>query len=237
MKTLSVSLYNRPVYTERLLKALDECTGIDEYKIIICCEPGFKEVEQLASKFRPSQTELTINTRKLGCNTNIFQCLAMGFSVSDYHIHFEDDTIPGKDCLNYFEWASDKYINDQYIFTVCGYVNSNNITEHYYPKNTDVGKVSRRNWFTPWGWATWKDRFDDMRNIWDFQGVNGSWDATINHIARNNRNEIFPTVSRIQNIGGELGTHVPSNDWHKENHYNEYWIESIKKYKESFNEV
>lgn len=236
MKTITISLCNREKYTERLLKSLDLCYGIEDYNINICCEPGFKNIQALAENFRPSQTNVTVNSRRLGCNTNIYQCLAIGFMQSDYHIHFEDDTIPGKDCLKFFEWSKEKYQNDTDIFTVCGYVNSNNKTEHFYPMNTDSQKVIKRKWFTPWGWATWKDRFEEMKNIWDFSGKNGSWDATINHIARKERFEINPSVSRIQNIGGEMGVHVPNNDWHKEHHYNEYWIETIKDYQDIFQE-
>ena len=229
-------MYNRPQYTERLLNNLNECYGIEDYEVLIFCEPGNKPVENLARKFRPDQTSVTVNPRRYGCNTNIFQCLAIGFSKNDYHIHFEDDTIPGKDCLTYFEWARDKYIDNKEIFTVSGYVNSDNKTEHYYPPSNDMELVERRSWFTPWGWATWKDRFKEMEKVWDFAGARGSWDATINHIARQERYELFPAISRIQNIGADLGTHVPNADWHKNHHFNSYWIESTNNYAINFKE-
>ena len=236
MKTLTISLYNRLQYTERLFQYLDECYGIQDYEINICCEPGHKPIEDLARNFRPSQTHVTVNPRRYGCNTNIFQCLAIGFSKNDYHIHFEDDTIPGKDCLQYFEWAREKYKNDKTVFTISAYVNSDNKTEHYYPPSENILLVEKRNWFTPWGWATWKDRFEDMAKVWDFAGVKGSWDTAINHIARNDRNEVFPAVARTQNIGADLGTHVPNAEWHKNNHLNQWWIESIGKYTKEFKE-
>lgn len=234
MKTITISLYNRLQYTERLLQHLDECYGIEDYEINICCEPGHKQIENLAHKFRPSQTHTTINPRRYGCNTNIFQCLAIGFSKNDYHIHFEDDTIPSKDCLQYFEWAREEYKDDKTIFTISGYVNSDNKTEHYYPPSTNISLTERRNWFTPWGWATWRDRFKEMEKVWDFAGARGSWDTAINHIARNGRDEIFPAVARVQNIGADLGTHVPNAEWHKNNHLNQWWIESIGKYTKEF---
>lgn len=237
MKTLSISLYNRPEYTARLLEHLDRCFGVEDYKITICCDPGSKEVQKLAKNFRQDQTTVIVNDRRFGCNTNIYQCLAIGFTQSDYHIHFEDDTIPGRDCLKYFEWAKDKYKDDKEIFTVSGYVNSDNEMECYFPKNSNTSNVSRRCWFTPWGWATWKDRFDEMEKVWDFQGRNGSWDVTINGTARNGRWELIPTVARTQNIGAEMGTHVPSAEWHKVNHMNSWWIESIQIYEEEFIEI
>lgn len=237
MKTLTISLYNREEYTKELLNKLNQCNGVEEYDITICCEPGFKEIEKLAKNFRTNQTQVIVNNRRYGCNTNIYQCLAIGFSKSDYHIHFEDDTIPGKDCLKYFEWAKDKYKDNTNIFTISGYVNSDNNTEHYYPMNKNIKNVFHRKWFTPWGWATWKDRFDEMEKSWDFQGVNGSWDTTINHTVRKDRYEIVPTVSRIQNIGGDMGTHVPNKEWHKLHHYNDFWIEKLNTYTDFFEEI
>lgn len=236
MKTLTISLYNRPEYTARLFEALNNCFGIEDYEIYIFCEPDNIDVLRLAADFRTSQTHVFVNPSRFGCNTNIFQCLKYGFKKSDYHIHFEDDTIPGKDCLKYFEWAK-RYKDDKSIFTVSGYVNSNNGTEHFIPKNDNISSVSKRNWFTPWGWATWIDRWNEMKYEWDLSGAMGSWDAKLNHVLRQGRNELIPTVSRIQNIGGELGTHVPNAQWHRLHHYNEYWIETLNKYPEDYKEV
>lgn len=237
MKTITISLYNRANYTKILLDSLNQCFGIDDYKILITCEPGDQSVIDLASQFRPNQTVLEINQTRLGCNSNIFKSIARGFEFSDYNIHFEDDTIPGKDCLKYFEWANSQYRDDDSVFTVCGYVNSNNKTEHYRDKSEDPNEICRRAWFTPWGWATWKDRFKEMRKMWDFTWKNGSWDLTINNVVRRDRYEIFPAIARTQNIGAEKTTHVPSAEWHRTHHLNEYWIESNCLYGENFREV
>lgn len=237
MKTITVSLYNRPKYTKVLFDALNECQGIEDYKILVSIDPGCEIVQNLARSFRPDQTSVTVNQIRLGCNSNIFQSIARGFELSDYNIHFEDDTIPGKDCLKFFEWAKDRYKNDDGVFTVCGYVNSDNRTEHYMEKSTDSSMVRRRQWFTPWGWATWRDRFSEMKRVWDFSGRNGSWDCTVNHVVRKDRYEIFPAVARTQNIGAENATHVPNADWHRVHHFNEYWIETLKTYVEDFQEA
>ena len=236
MKSLPISLYNRPEYTKQLLNHLNMCYDVENYKITICCEPVNEEVISLAKNFRPDQTEVVVNPRKLGCNTNIFQCLAIGFNKSDYHIHLEDDTIPGKDALLYFDWCR-KYSLDDNIMNISGYVNSFASKEKYYfEKNYEISKVKKRSWFVPWGWATWKDRFQDMKQKWDFIGKRGSWDVTMNTIIRDGKSEIFPLVSRIQNIGGEMGTHVPNVEWHKLHHYNEHWIDSCNLHTRVFEE-
>lgn len=235
MKTITISLYNRPEYTKELFDALNKCYGIEDYRILVSIDPGCEIVQNLARSFRPDQTSVTVNQIRLGCNVNVFHSIAQGFRISDYNIHFEDDTIPSRDCLKLFELAKHEYLNNPEIFTMSGYVNSNNKTEHYRPKSTDIGRVCRRQWFTPWGWATWRDRFEEMKKVWDFNAKYGSWDCTINRIRRD-RYEIFPAIARVQNIGAENATHVPSAQWHRENHYNEYWIESIGQYTDTFYE-
>lgn len=239
MKTISISLYKRPDYTKILLDHLDRCYGIEQYVTVICCEPANSEVIDLAKNFRPDRTYVIVNPKIQGCNWNIFQCLSIGFDNSDFHIHLEDDTIPGRDFLSYCEWAKNEYINDSDVFSVCGYVNVNNKTEHYNPKSEDVGAVHRRKWYTPWGWASWKNRWDNIKNdLYNRLKTNKtrSWDCHLHDIVRE-KYEIFPAVSRIQNIGAENGTYVPSSGWHKSHQYNEFWIENLQSYTNNFIEI
>jgi hypothetical protein len=238
LKSISISLYNRPEYTARLFDHLNNCIGVDEYSFIICVEPVNSDVINLAKSFRPAQSSLTINEDKLGCQTNIFQSVAKGFEINTgFHIHLEDDTIPGKDCLKYFEWAAEKYKDDQSVFSVSGYVNSNNLMENCCNSKTDdIMLVDRRKHFTPWGWGTWLSRWKEIRKDWDFGYNNGGWDVNMAKRLRQDRYEIYPMVSRIQNIGAKDGIHVESEEWHKKNHFNEYWIESMNKYTEDFYE-
>ena len=78
---------------------------------------------------------------------------------------------------------------------------------------------------------TWKE----IKNSWDFKYTHGGWDINMSKNLRKDRYEIYPEISRIQNIGAKNGIHVCNEEWHLKNHYNEYWIESIKKYTEEFN--
>lgn len=237
MKSISISLYNRPDYTKILFDHLNNCFGIEDYKIIICVEPENNEVIELSKLFRPNDTYLYINDSKYGCQTNIFQCVSIGFNLNPtFHIHLEDDTIPGKDCLKYFEWASEKYKDDDSIFNISGYVNSDNPMENCCNLRTDdIMATSRRQHFTPWGWGTWIDRWQTIKKDWDFGYVHGGWDVNMAKRLRGDRYEIYPEISRIQNIGAKNGFHVNNEEWHFNNHYNNYWIESVKTYTTSFN--
>lgn len=236
MKTISISLYRRPEYAKQVLNNLDQCFNIKEYKILIFCEPNYNEVISIAQNFRPSQTTVTINPQKFGCNKNIYQCWEAGFSYSDFHIHLEDDTVPAKDFLIYCEYLKNIYINDISIFSISGYTNSNNKTmnQQFSEYSNEYNHYSKRNWFTPWGWATWISRWSLIKEAF-IRSLESkiSWDHFV-HKALDNKFEIFPSVARIQNIGAEQGTYCPNAMWHRNNQYNEYWIETDKKYQMSF---
>lgn len=235
MKTLSVSLYNRVRYTNTVLSYLNECFDIDNYQILIFCEPTNDEVISIAKNFRPHQTTVTINSKKLGCNKNIYQCWEAGFGLNDFHIHLEDDTVPGKDFLIYCEWARENFKFHDDIFSISGYNNANNT---HMPQSVSVTNnynlISSRNWFTPWGWATWKSRWQTIKEGFENSlNTKTSWDCFV-HKRLNKKLEIFPMVARIQNIGATQGTYCPSPEWHRKNQFNEYWIETSKQYQLNF---
>lgn len=229
MNTLSISLFNRPKYTKILFEHLNKCINIQAYTIFIFCEPNHSEVIDLAVKFRPQQTYLVINSKKYGCNKNIYQCLSMGFRYNDFHIHLEDDTIPSKDFLVYCEWCRHRFGADSSVFSITGY---NQTSQHDLNKSNEL---MMQNWFTPWGWATWKDRWESIVKPSFVESTNSSvsWDMILSKY-KNDLLEIRPIVARIQNIGAELGTHVRSASWHRQHHYNPYWIETNQSYNTEF---
>jgi len=235
MKSISVSLYNRLDYTKTVLSNLDQCFDIDNYEITICCEPVNQQIIQLAKQFRPNQTTVKVNNERFGCNKNIFQCWEIGFKNNNFHIHLEDDTVPGKDFLLLCNWGREVFKDRNDVFSISGYVNCNNPIDQFFPKSNLTQCVTSRKWFTPWGWATWSNRWDSIKNklVPYLDNKHVSWDLVL-HKSLKDTIEIFPLIARIQNIGAENGSFCPSAEWHKKNQYNEYWIESVKNYHESF---
>jgi len=223
MKTITMTLYNRPQYTKRVIDHLSKCKGIEKYHLLIFIEPGNQEVVELANAIRFVPKEITINKRRLGCDTNIHNAIDCGFKKSDFNIHVEDDICPGKDMLKYFEFCDYRYRYDHKILTICAYHRSN-CEEHYYDK------VFRNPWFTPWGWATWKDRWEEIKRQWNF---NNAWDIQINNVIRGDRFEIRPHLARSQNIGEMAGEHV-TPDVFRRDHYNEFWVDSVNYETENF---
>lgn len=212
-KVIVMPLWKRDQYTKSVLEGLRSCAGSFEYKILIHLEPGYPKVLDIIQEFEDLDIDITINQRVLGATLNTYNCMEHGFSLSDYVLFFEDDDMPCKDCLRFFEWARDKYENDVDILSITSYNRTWPTPDEYY-------KVYRKQWFTPWGWATWKDRWDEIKTKWN---NNMGWDTIINHHVRGNRYEIKPRLARTQNIGAENSVHVPNAQWHREHHYNECW--------------
>jgi hypothetical protein len=143
-------------------------------------------------------------------------------SADDYVILCEDDILFAKDALKFFEWARDAYRDDKDVLSVCSY--SRDVTD-----STAHHKVKREGWFTPWGWATWADRFADIKAGLAYRlNVHDSWDQIVNHSIRKDRFEIRPLLARTQNIGGEMGTYCPGPEWHRQNQFNEHWAGSLE---------
>lgn len=215
-----MTLHNRPAYTARVLSALAKCDGIEGRPVAFSCEPANIEVIRMAKAFRDPRF-INVGQQRLGCNVNTYYALSMGFSEYDQVIALEDDTVPGRDFLRFCEWGLREYRDDQSVFSICGYQRT---------PATELGKtrsVIREQWFTPWGWATWRDRWDSVRTKWPVDDKQVSWDTIIDKVTRAGRYEIRPLVARIQNIGGEGGAHVPSAEWHRAHHLNPFWIETV----------
>jgi len=215
-RTITMTLFNRPEYLRKVLGALSRCIGIERYHLIACVEPGNAEVLALARGVGFTRsTRVVENEKLLSCPVNVYQALSLAFLETDYNIHLEDDILLARDALLYFEHCGRAFRDDASVFTVTAYNNQK-------PPEPEWGRTARRAWFTPWSWATWRDRFEEMRPLWDFDYSHGNWDNNLNTRVRGERVEIFPILARAQNIGVE-GVHIPSAEWGRTFHYNEFW--------------
>ena len=216
---ISIATYRRYKYTKQVLQHLAECKGIDKYMVLVNCEPGFPDIADMAKNFPGLKTDVVVHPEKLGCNRNIYFSLERGFAQSDYVIMVEDDILLAKDALEFFEYCRTNYEDNPYVYTVAAYNQFECEPEQHHT-------LYRLKWFTPWGWATWKSRWEEaggMKTSWDWEAKRASWDATLNHFLRKDRVEIRPRLGRSQNIGGEMGTWVPNPEWHAIHQLNKHW--------------
>jgi hypothetical protein len=226
MRTISVTAHKRPYYLERVLDGLAHCAGIERYEVTVWCDPSPRQPECAEVVKRFGFTPVVIEERPLrrrllrrkkaarqriesdNADRNTARALTHAFGElhSPYHLHLEDDTVPAPGALLWFEWA-ERFKSDPSILTVSGY--------HHTPDG-EPDEYAVRAWFTPWGFATWKDRWEKIRWI----GLCGGWDTFINRQrAKESLSEAHPCVSRIQNIGALDGLNVRSAEWHAEHHH------------------
>lgn len=204
MISLTVSAYNRPEMLSQSLASLSRCVGISSARVFVLCDrsDSTDECLRISNEFG---FECFASDTRLGCNKNIKTCLYAGLNLmrEDFHVHIEDDIVLCRDAIQWFSWARDTYRRDRSIFTVAGYHRAG---------NGRIDECSRRRWFSSWGWGTWADRLEEIvGSINEESPV--SWDIQAQE-ARKTRFEVFPTVSRAQNIGGTGGEHISDPDHH-----------------------
>lgn len=200
-KSLTISGYNRPDYFARVLSALAGCHGVSEYRVTAILDPSDRTSE-LVELARGHGIHVHVCPRHLGCGAAILYAMTYGFDQSDFHIHLEDDTVPSPDALEWFQWAR----HHTKALTISGY--------NQHGGDAAENTFGYRPWFTPWGWATWKNTFEKhLRPAWDPL----FWDGGVQRVReRLGMGEMYPCVSRIQNIGAERGTFCPGPEFHRE---------------------
>lgn len=216
-KVIVMTLCNRPDYTNQVLRSFEKCTGIEDYHMIMCVEPINGEVIKLAKTFNACSAEVIVNSKRLGCNQNTFQALDRGFSLCDYVIAAEDDTVFARDALRYFEYCRLRFEQDKDVFSICSYSREKCSEEKWF----EVKKIKL---FYPWGWATWRSRWLDFKDT--LANPVNVWDTNV-LLTRHERSIVVPSLSRVQNIGALNGAHVPSAEWHHKYHHIEMWSDSV----------
>jgi glycosyltransferase involved in cell wall biosynthesis len=214
-KVITMVLYDRPHYTKLVLDALRQCEGINDYLILVHLEPGDPAVLALAEGIDFARVHLTVNPERLGIGRNTYRAWEHGFNEADFIIHIEDDTVPSRDCLKFMEHCRGTYQSKREIFSVSAYNRSPCEMSEYYV-------LARRRGYTCWLLGLWKDRWDRVRNDWSPSP--SLYAEHLNNLVRNRAmSEIYPLLSRSQNIGAQKGIHVPSPEWHHENQHTDHW--------------
>ncbi|WP_406694964.1 hypothetical protein V5E97_28370 [Singulisphaera sp. Ch08] len=223
VKTISMCLCDRPDYARQVLEALRACDGIGDYLVLPHVEPGNEEVRALIEAIDFAECLPTFNERRLGVNRNTENALLDGFSFGDFVIHIEDDILLAPDALRYFEWAAARYAADSSVFSVTGY---NRRADPVAPE--DYHRTRLRAWFHPWGWGTWKNRWELFSGRLYLSPC--TWDVFLNvNFCAEERtpccHEVYPELARTQNIGrySAIGSHMAEESWFFKYRYLKYW--------------
>ncbi len=226
-KVITISAYDRPEYLDRTLDALGNCYGVQDYNIqcIIDFSAHTILIDDVCKNNKAKHNlklDIAIHHNRVDCNINIYGCLDWGFQQTDYLIHIEDDIVLAKDALLYFEQCGKAYEKDEDILTVSAY---NNGELAYKQTHTDEFKpplsaVYKQNNFAPWGWATWQNRWEEIKENWQF-GFDArykdgemilppgcGWDVNMEKAILGDRKRICPACPRCKNIGRLQGRHM-----------------------------
>ena len=209
-----MSVYRRPEYTRMVLNALRHNLGSQKYRLVVAvdCEgsrPNQEVLRIVTEQTWPVRLDLVLASEHQGCNRTIFSALDKAFEDSDYVIHIEDDILVARDALGWFEWARDSYRDDKFIFTVTDWRHPSGWLPDSERRiwEKEHSQARREGFFCCWGWATWQDRWEEIKANWTQKGdYELSWDVRISEL-RGDRVQIAPMISRAVNIGARLGTH------------------------------
>jgi hypothetical protein len=132
----------------------------------------------------------------------------------DFVVLAEDDVVVSSDALEYLEWASEEYKDDNEILMI------NLFSQMGGPKED---QVIRQGFFSPLIWGTWRNRWETiLRDTWDKNyssgnpdGSEAGWDWNINRILTAKKLQVIrPLHSRSDHIGEWGGTHMTSELFH-----------------------
>lgn len=210
-RTITISAHKRPEHLRQVLEALKQCDGFQGWAqpMVVC---DYHELQEENIKVA---TDVGFTARvyghHLGCNRIIRTCFDMGFHDldSDFHVHLEDDTVPTKGCLRWFEWASEN-LHRPVVASVLAYSR--------FPTGTDSQYRLQQNDLS-WGWGTWFGQWNSFfaPNWIPTSDLSMAWDTHIQERLEH-RMVAQPCISRIQNIGRENGTYCRDDHTYETTH-------------------
>jgi cellulose synthase/poly-beta-1,6-N-acetylglucosamine synthase-like glycosyltransferase len=220
IRAITMTAYRRPAYTREVLAALAKCEGIADWILLPNVEPGHEEVITAFREWKASEVRLLVNRERLGLNRNTHDALFRAYQLrADVIVHLEDDTVPSPDALRYYDWAvrellvpEVKSADGHQILLASGY---NKPKSEPLPEQSHACQT--RSIWSPWGWAVDRRRLVWLIANWCSRNKK-CFTCQFRANYRRTRREVFPLLSRIQNIGYEMGENGRSPAWYRANH-------------------
>jgi hypothetical protein len=210
MRSVSITVCRRPEYTRQTIKSLLACDGLEKWAVSVFVDMQCEQTLTVVNELSPSNWKVFVSEGPIGCNENVRRAMRHGFSISNYHVHLEDDTPPvRRDALSFFTWG-EKFGCDPGVFCTCGFARK---------ARGGVNEAVRGGDYTAWGLGLWADRFAEMDANWS-PDPSISWDTWMCQRVRNGRDPVSVAMSRIQNIGQHGGTYNNPLVWAADQHTN-----------------
>lgn len=161
--------FNRPEALQKLLDSLGMNSFYEESDKYIFidgprCEEDKAKVDEVITIARKVASNISISPVNRGLGNSIIAGVSTIIAEYGKAIVLEDDLICAPNFLSYMNQALDFYENDNKIISICGYGLKIKRPRGY------VGDVYLLGRSSSWGWATWKDRWEQID--WDIQDWN-----------------------------------------------------------------
>jgi hypothetical protein len=155
-------LYNRPKHTHAVLESLAR-NGVKRLRAFMdySDDPHVRENQAAILKYIAQQKEIHVDlyrhTAKQGLAGSVRFALNHVFEDADAAIVIEDDCVVRRGGMQFFCEGLEALASNPRVRSLCGYVFPCDFTV----RDNEFLVLNR---FSPWGWATWKDRWKDYRS-------------------------------------------------------------------------
>lgn len=190
---IAIFAFNRPGLLQRTLTALAANDLADKASVTFFCdgprhekdEPGTRAVRELAKKAQGfAAVEVVERSKNMGCAASVIDGLTEMFRLHEHLIVIEDDIVTSPYTLRFLSEGLARYADNERVFNIAAWTPPNiapNLPANY---PYDVYAIPR---FNCWGWASWRDRFQDIDwSVKDYQTFKNS-----------------PQLSKAFNAGGD----------------------------------
>ncbi len=206
---IALPTFNRFDFLKEVLEHLRQCEAKERMLLVTSEEPDQESgVHSLLQSIDWIEVKRHVNPRMLKSVYNVPNAVNLAFNYADKVIVLEDDVVPARDMLLYFEALLKRFEKEKKILSISAY--NKTVMK---PEADRINQIQESPSFNRWGWATWKDRWISF--IPDFSPRSTSWSIELNLFRqKHGLMEIRPEISRCNNIGSR-GVHVTSPSWQK----------------------
>lgn len=205
---------DRPHYLRRVLDALREAKGHEDWTLIVSSEPGCLPVLDMLSNIDWMPVKISMNRFKRGIDVN--NMLAPDLAVrlgSEFNLYLEDDSLVAKDALLMADWFSKTKESEEASIISLRRIEQDKFRPNVIGSSLD-GLLGDGFAFNT---KLWPRYLRAWWFYWDPRMTGFGWDwALSTMMERNGWKQYNPMVNRSQNIGME-GTNTHPG-WRDPNH-------------------
>lgn len=190
---IAIFAFSRPDLLQRTLAALVANDLANKVSATFFCdgprhekdEPGTRAVRELAKKAHGfASVEVVERPKNMGCAASVIDGLTEMFRLHERLIVIEDDIVTSPYTLRFLAEGLARYADNEKVFNISAWTPPHIARKISASYPCDVYAIPR---FNCWGWASWRDRFQDI-----------DWDVKDYQTFKNS-----PQLRKAFNIGGD----------------------------------